>query len=100
MSKVTKIKVKEIADFFKKLPFILGKNAFLSFLGLFILAILFASFIFYTNYIAIKNIESDIIQQEFKFESESYQEILQIWQERENRLKETDFKSYPNPFVL
>ena len=100
MPKLPKIKLKEIAVFFKKLPITLGKNAFLTFLGLFILALLFASLIFYTNYISIKNIETDITQEEFKFDSESYQEVLQIWQEKEQRFKETDSKSYPNPFIL
>ena len=51
-------------------------------------------------YILIKDIDSDIIQKEFKFDSQTYQEILEIWQEKEKRLKETDSKIYPNPFVL
>ena len=100
MPKPPKIKLKEVTVFFKKLPIALGKNAFLTFLGLFILALLFASLIFYINYISIKNIEPDIIQEEFQFDSESYQEVLQIWQEKEQRFKETDSKSYPNPFVF
>ena len=100
MPKLKKFKLKEIIVFFQKLPFILGKNAFLTFLGLFILALIFASFVFYTNYILIKDIDSDIIQKEFKFDSQTYQEILEIWQEKEKRLKETDSKIYPNPFVL
>jgi hypothetical protein len=100
MLKLKKIKVKEVAVFFQKLPLILGKNAFLTFLGLFILAVIFASFIFYTNYILIKDMDFNIIQEEFKFDLESYQEILEVWQEKEQRFKKTDSKSYPNPFVL
>jgi len=100
MPKLKKIKLKEVAVFFQKLPLILGKNAFLTFLGLFILAVIFASFIFYTNYILIKDMDFNIIQEEFKFDSQTYQEVLGTWQEKEQRFKETDSKSYPNPFVL
>jgi len=100
MSKLKKIKLKEVAVFFQELPLILGKNAFLTFLGLFILAVIFASFIFYTNYILIKNMDFDIVQEEFRFDSQTYQEILGVWQEKEQRFKETDSKIYPNPFIL
>jgi len=100
MPKLKKFKLKEVMVFFQKLPFILGKNAFLTFLGLFILALIFASFIFYTNYILRKDIDLDIIQEEFKFDSQTYQEVLEVWQEKDQRFKETDSKNYPNPFVL
>ena len=100
MPKLKKFKLKEVTVFFQKLPLILGKNAFLTFLGLFILALIFASFVFYTSYILIKDIDFDIIQEEFKFDSQAYQEVLEIWQEKEKRLKETDSKIYPNPFIL
>ena len=100
MLKLKKFKLKEVKVFFQKLPLILGKNAFLTFLGLFILALIFASFMFYINYILIRDMDFDIIQKEFKFDSQAYQEILEIWQEKEQRFKETDSKSYPNPFIL
>lgn len=100
MPKLKKFKLKEITVFFQKLPLILGKNAFLTFLGLFVLALIFASFIFYINYILIKDIDFDVIQEEFKFDSQTYQEVLEIWQEKEQRFKETDSKIYPNPFIL
>jgi hypothetical protein len=48
----------------------------------------------------MKDIDFDVIQEEFKFDSQTYQEVLQIWQEKEQRFKETDSKSYPNPFIL
>lgn len=98
MVKIKKIKLKHIKSFLKKIPVTLGENAFLSFLGLFFLSLIFAFAIFYTQYLSLKKIEPEPTT-EFKFNSNTYQEVLKVWEEKEERLKKTDSKQYPNPFI-
>ena len=99
ISKIQIIKLKNIGVFFKKIPRILGKNAFLAFCGLFILSLAFGTFVFYRYRASIKEVETEIIEEQFSFEFEIYQEVLKTWQEKEKRLEKTDFNQYPSPFV-
>ena len=45
--KIPKIKTKKIKDSLKKLPRVLGENAFLAFLGLLVIALILGGLIFY-----------------------------------------------------
>ena len=87
MSKIKKIKLKEIKGFLKRLPTILGKNAFFTFLGLFVLSLILAFFVFQKYYLSIIKAEPETTEEQFKFHSETYQEVIKVWQEKEGRLK-------------
>lgn len=95
---IPKVKLKKVKDFLKKLPRILGEKAFLTFLGLFFLSLIFGAFIFYKYSILIKEIEPQITEKPLQFKEKTYQEVLKIWQEKEIKFRETDFKEYPDPF--
>lgn len=99
MSKIKKIRLKEIKGFLKRLPIILGKNAFFTFLGLFVLSLILAFFVFQKYYLSITKVEPETTEEQFKFHSETYQEVIDVWQEKEERLKKTEVKQYPNPFL-
>ena len=100
MPKIKIFKLKNIRAFLKKIPNILGENAFLSFLGLFILSLILGIFAFY-KYLNI--IEEEIPEgsgKQLQFKTETYNNILQVWEEKEKKFKATDSKIYINPFVL
>lgn len=98
--RIPKIKTKKIKDFLKKLPRILGEKAFLTYLILLFLALIFGGIIFYKYGILVKKTKIQIPEKPLQFKEKTYQEVLKIWQEKEKRFKETDRKEYPNPFKI
>ena len=96
--KIPKLKIKKIKEFFKRLPRTLGERAFLTFLGLLSIALIFGGIIFYQYNIFVKKTNVEIREQPLQFQTNTYQELLKIWQEREKKFQETDFKEYQDPF--
>lgn len=93
------IKVKQIRAFVRKLPKKLAEKAFLTFLGLFVLSLIFGSFIFYKYSIIPQSESVEGAKVGLKFKLEMYQKILETWQEREERFEKTTVKQYLNLFV-
>ena len=98
MIKLEKIQLKKIEGFFKKLPRIFGERAFLTFLGLMVLSLILGAFLVYKYSFLTKKIEPQITERPLKFKEKTYEDVLKIWQEREERFKKAEFKEYPNPF--
>lgn len=93
--RIPKIKIK---NFLQRLLRTLGERAFLTFLGLLLLALILGGIIFYQYNILVKKTEVQIIEEPLQFQEKTYQEILKIWQEREKKFQEADLKIYPDPF--
>ena len=98
MIKLPKLKTKKIKDFFKKLLRALGEKVFLTFLGLLLISLILGGIVFYKYSILIKKTKPKIIEKPLQFKEKTYQEVLKIWQEKEKRFEDTDFKIYPDPF--
>ena len=96
--KIPKIKFNKIKIFFKKLPRILGENAFLTFLFLLFISLILGGIIFYKYSILAEKAEPRIIEKPLQFEEKIYRKILNEWDAREKRFKETELKEYPGPF--
>ena len=98
--KITRIKFNTLKIFFRKLPPILAEKAFLCFLALLFLAVIFSGLVFYKYSLLVQDKEPDISQAEkpIQFKEKTYQDILTIWQEKEKRFQGTETKVYPNPF--
>ena len=96
--KIPKLKIKKIKEFLKRLPRILGERAFLTFLGLLLVALIFGGIIFYQYNILVKKAEVQITEEPLQFQEKIYQDVLKIWQERKEKFQETEFKEYPDPF--
>ena len=92
------LKFKKIGVFSKKLPKILGERAFLTYLGLLVLALILGGFIFYQYNILAKKTEIQITEKLLEFKKEVYDKVLKIWQEKEEKFEGADFKEYPNLF--
>jgi len=100
MFKLKRIKFKKIKDSLKRLPRTLAENAFLTFLGLLVIALILGGLVFYKYSILTKKVEPQVIKEPLQFKEKTYEEILKVWQEKEKRFQETDFKEYPNPFKV
>lgn len=99
MKKLKAVKLKQINAFVKKLPKKLAEKAFLTFLGLFVLSLIFGGLIFYKYSI---NQKTELIENGkigLKFKSETYQKILQVWQNNEEQFEKIDTKQYFNLFI-
>jgi len=96
---LTKIKkLKKVLEILKKLPKIIAANLFLAFLSLAILVFAFGGLVFYKYGILIEKTEPTTVQQPLNFDDKDFQEILQIWAGRQQRLLGIDAKTYLNPF--
>lgn len=96
--KISRLKIKKIKEFLKKLPKTLGEKAFFVFLGLLLVALIFGGIIFYQSSILVKRAKVQITEKPLKFQEKTYQDILKIWQEKEKKFQEADWKTYPDPF--
>ena len=99
MSKLKAIKLKDVKAFLVKIPRALAKRAFWVFLGLFLLSSIVSFFVYYRYAALIKEVQPQTIGKRFKFKSKTYQEILTVWQEKEEISEQVDTKEYPNLFV-
>jgi len=97
--KIKKIKFNKVRGFLAKLPRVLGKRAFLTFLGLLVVFLIFSAFLFYKYIFLIEKIQPEITEKPLQFDEKGIQEILKKFEEVEKELKETEFKQYPDPFT-
>jgi len=98
MMKIPKLKIKKIKQFLKKLPRTLGEKSFLTFLGLLLIALIFSGLIFYKYSFLAEKGKLEVLEKPLKFNEKVYQVVLKIWQEKEKKFEETNFKKYPDPF--
>ena len=95
MADFKNIKIKKI----KKLPRALAEKAFLTFLGLLLVSAVLGAAIFYQYYISIQGAPG-IIDGEYilKFDEGVYQNILNEWKERNEKISQLNQKEYLSPF--
>ena len=98
MVKIPRLKIKETRQFLKKLPRTLGEKSFLTFLGLLLISLIFSGFIFYKYSFLAEKEKLEVLEKPLKFNEKVYQDVLKIWQEKEKKFEETNFKEYPDPF--
>ncbi|HUW71945.1 MAG TPA: hypothetical protein VMV66_01975 [Candidatus Humimicrobiaceae bacterium] len=93
-----RIRIRKNKGSLKRLLLSLGERAFLVFLGLLAIALIFGVIIYYQYNILAKKEESQALKEPLQFQEETYQNVFRIWQEREKKFREADSKEYPNPF--
>lgn len=94
-----KIKINQTRKFLGKLSLTIARHAFLACLFLFLLALVFGTFLFYKYYILAQKAELGLLDRPVLLREKAYQEVLRAWQEHEKRFEEIDFKEYPDPFM-
>lgn len=94
-----KIKLIKIKDLLVKLPRILGEKAFLTFLGLLIIFLIFGAFLFYKYIFLVERIQPEAVDSYLQFDENLFQKISKKFNERERNFKITETKEYPDPFI-
>jgi len=97
--KIPKVKTKNIKDFSKKIPKKLAVYAFLTFLGILLIFSIISVFIFYQNVILAQRKEIEVSESPLGFDKITYQQILDIWEQKEKRFDEVDFEEHLNIFI-
>ncbi len=96
---IIKERINKLKKFLGKLPLIIAAHAFWACLILFILSLIFGANLFYKYNILAQRAELERLEQTVLFKEKTYQKVLEIWQERDERFQQADFKEYPNPFL-
>ncbi len=91
--------LKKFQAFFRKLPIFLGENAFGIFLGLLLLSLVFGGIVFLRYYTLSEQEIPKVTDGQLRFDNETYQEILEIWRERDQEFEKTTLKEYFSPFM-
>ena len=99
--KISKIinrkKLKEVFEFLKKSPWIVGEQIFLFFVIMIFFAIAIAA-IFSFKYVILAQRQQPSLSELPFFERQALQGILENWQVRQEIFDKTDNKIYPNLF--
>ena len=98
MIKISRIELKKIQNFFKKLPKVLVKNMFLGYLGFLLISFIIGFATFY--YYSLSAEQSFEVSEEelLKFDRDTYQKVLEEWQKKNERFLQIETREYPNPF--
>lgn len=94
MVKLPKIKLNKIIIFFRKAPRVMAERAFFSFLLLFLISLILGGLIFYQYNILTKRKEVTQLENFLQFKEKTYEDVLDIWREREKIFKEAGTKKY------
>ncbi len=94
-----RIKIKKTKKFLTKLPLIVAKHAFWACLFLFFLDLLLGGLLFYKYSILAQRAELEDLVEPPLLNEKTYQQVLKVWQEQEQRFLQTDSKEYPDPFL-
>ncbi|MFH1462369.1 MAG: hypothetical protein ABIG08_01550 [bacterium] len=99
--KIIKIaKIKKGVVFLKKLPRILGENAFLTFCGLFILFLILGALLFYKYSLLAEKEGAGDLGRPLRFEEKTYKTILSYMEGKEKMFEAAGKKQYLNPFKI
>ncbi len=94
-----KVKTKNIKDFSKKIPKKLAVYAFLTFLGILLIFSIISVFIFYQNVTLAQRKEIEVSESPLGFDKTIYQQVLDVWEQKEKRFNELDSEEYLNIFI-
>ena len=86
-------------DKIKKIPWILGRNAFLFILIFILLSIILGQFLFYEYVFLVKIEEPKMSDITAKFQESIYRAVLRELDARESVFENPPQKNYPNPFL-
>jgi hypothetical protein len=99
MLKSKNINLKNIKISFRISSKVLADKAFLIFLGFLSIALILGTVIFYKYSNLIKE-SSSTPKESSQFNEKAYNNILTVWQVKEEKLRAIDLKKYQDPFNL
>jgi len=98
-SKINKKKFKKTILFLKNLPWLIGENAFQFFLIMIFLAIIIGGAFFVNRIMLMKRHYKSELSQMPILDENGLNDIWNVWQARQVKIKGTNSRVYPNPFL-
>ena len=93
-----KIKTVKIKEFLRKLPRRMAERAFFTLMVLVFLGLIFGGLLFYQYSMLAQKVSPQVTEKPLNFKEKIYQEVLDVWRERERKFEEADTKEYPDLF--
>lgn len=84
----------------KKLPWVLGRHAFLVILVLVLLGFVISAILFYNYVTLIEAKDPQDSSASARFNSGAYQKILKTWEANQKTTQDSANKNYTNPFTI
>jgi hypothetical protein len=97
--KIKRMRLNKIKGGLNKLPETLGERAFLTFLGLLTIFLIFGALLFYKYIFLTERARPEVTEKPLQLNEALFKEILKKFEERERKFKETEAKQYPDPFT-
>ncbi|MFC1789386.1 hypothetical protein ACFLYY_00145 [Patescibacteria group bacterium] len=94
-----KLNIQKIKRIVAKMPRKMAENSFLATIIFIIIATATGAIVFYKYNGALNDDNIEITGSLLKFKENSYQKIINKWQEKEEQFQIADLKEYPNLFV-
>lgn len=88
----------KIVLFFKRVPRWLAENDFFVSLVFILIAVILGGFVFYKYSFLAERAEPDVLDSGTALNEKALEELLRLWQERQERFDQIEFKDYHNPF--
>ena len=94
--KISKIQTGKLKESLKRLFWVLAEKAFLTYLVLLFLSLIFGAVVYYQYSSVIEKAEIEIIKEPLQFQQKTYQNILKIWQERRSKFQKAGSEEFPD----
>lgn len=88
----------KVAFFLKRTPRWLAEHDFFASLFFILIAVIIGALVFYQYSFLAERAEPDVLDSGTALEERALEDILRLWQERQERFDQTEFKEYHNPF--
>jgi len=88
-----------LKNFFKKVPWFLGRHAFVFILLLLFFAIIIGGGVFYNYVLILENKDIGVVENSLKFRKDIYKKILERWLSNELKIQQSIQEDYLSPFV-
>ncbi len=94
-----KVKKREVKEFLFKTFWSIANHAFFTCLVLFLIAFFFGFWLFNKSNIIAKTESFEGMQEAFLLKHKVYKDVLDNWQEDEQKYEQANYKEYINPFL-
>lgn len=95
-----RLNIYKIKNKFREINFLknIATHFLISAILLFLISLILGAFLFYRYVFLVKKIKPIVVEKNFLLKEDVYKEVINILNNREQIIKEIDFKQYSNPF--
>lgn len=96
--KIDAAKTKALGKRLKGLPLFIGERAFLSIIVVILIELVVGGLLFYKYSVLPGNVKIEVSENAVNFNKDDYERVVNFWEERSSRGRDTENKVYSDPF--